>query len=155
MNQNVVILLAEDNLGHAKLTKKNLKRAGITNTIYHFQNGAELLDYLKGEIEKELHFDSGQRYIIIMDLKMPKLDGLETLKYLKKNDDFAIIPVIMFSTSDDPKEIYHCYKQGCNGYVVKPVISSDFTSFITNLVSYFSIIQIPAVKKTIGISSLC
>ena len=155
MKQNVVILLAEDNLGHAKLTKKHLKRAGISNTILHFFNGEELFNYLNGNDLKAPHLDSGQRYIIIMDLKMPIMDGLQTLKILKNDEDFTVIPIIMFSTSDDPNEIFNCYKNGCNGYVVKPVISNEFSNFVNNLVSYFKIIQIPMVKKTIGINCIC
>ena len=147
MNQNVIILLAEDNLGHAKLTKKHLKRAGIRNTIVHFNNGNELMDYLKKSNSSGTYLEEGLGYVIIMDLKMPQLDGFETLKLLKRNRTFSVIPTIMFSTSDDPKEIFQCYQQGCNGYIVKPVMSKDFSSFMKKLVNFFRIIQIPKVIK--------
>lgn len=147
MNQNVVILLAEDNLGHAKLTKKHLKRSGISNTIIHFNNGAELLNYLHNNSLSSEHPEEGLRYIAIMDLKMPVMDGYRTLKEMKQNDFLSVIPVIMYSTSDDPKEIYDCYHYGCNGYIVKPVIAEDFASFIKNLVGYLKIIQVPIIKN--------
>ena len=146
MNQNVVILLAEDNSGHAKLIKKHLKRSGITNTIVHFKNGSELIDHLKRDNEEKTNLEEGQQFVAIMDLKMPVLDGQDTLKLLKNDGKFSVIPIIILSTSDDPKEIHQCYQLGCNGYVVKPVISEDFTDFVKNLVSYFKIIQIPIIK---------
>jgi CheY-like chemotaxis protein len=155
MEQNVVILLAEDNPGHAILTTKHLKRAGIANMIHHFQNGEELLEFLEHILASQIPFSNGRRFIIIMDLKMPKMDGLRTMEILKKNPFFSVIPVIIFSTSDDPNEIYECYQKGCNGYVVKPVISADFTDFISNLVSYFKIIKIPVIMQTKGITEEC
>ncbi len=148
MKQNVIILLAEDNLGHAKLTKKHLKRAGIRNTIVHFNNGKELMDFLKKSNSSGTHLEEGLGYVIIMDLKMPQLDGYEALKRLKQNRTFSVIPTIMYSTSDDPKEIFQCYQEGCNGYIVKPVMSKDFSNFMKKLVNYFEIIEIPKVIKS-------
>lgn len=141
MKQNVVILLAEDNPGHAKLTKKHLKRVGICNTIYHFQNGEELLDLLNENNLSNPYFEAGQKYIIIMDLKMPKMDGLKALKHRKIDEGFSVISVIMFSTIDAFIEIFQCYKNGCNEYIVKPATSLNFSNFISSLVSYFKIIQ--------------
>ncbi len=148
MNQNVVILLAEDNPGHAKLTRKHLKRAGLKNTIIHFSNGEELLNFLDKNGKYQSSLETGQSYFIIMDLKMPIIDGFRALEVLKSNDTYAVIPVVIYSTSDDPREIYKCYQKGCNGYVVKPVLSKDFADFIKNLVSYLKIIQIPVINKT-------
>jgi len=147
MNQNVVILLAEDNLGHAKLTKKHLKRAGLKNTVIHFKNGEELLNFLKEKAVSYNFSEIGQSYFIIMELKMPIIDGFKALEVLKTNDNYALIPIVIYSTSDDPMEIYKCYQKGCNGYVVKPVLSKDFADFIKNLVSYLKIIQIPIINK--------
>jgi len=112
MNQNVVILLAEDNSGHAKLIKKHLKRSGITNTIVHFKNGSELIDHLKRDNEEKTNLEEGQQFVAIMDLKMPVLDGQDTLKLLKNDGKFSVIPIIILSTSDDPKEIHQCYQLG-------------------------------------------
>ncbi|MBN2280035.1 MAG: response regulator [Candidatus Marinimicrobia bacterium] len=146
MNHDVIILLAEDNSGHAKLIKKHLKRAGLNNTIIHFENGSELIQYLMANRAEKCHPEEGQKYFAIMDLKMPVMDGQKTLEYLKKEPKLSAMPVIILSTSDDPKEINQCYLLGCNGYIVKPVISEDFTEFIQNLASYFKIIQIPVIK---------
>ncbi|MFP4546617.1 MAG: response regulator [Fidelibacterota bacterium] len=149
MNQNVVILLAEDNPGHAKLTRKHLKRAGLKNTIIHFNNGEELLNFLDKNGEYPNSPEIEQSYFIIMDLKMPIIDGFKALELLKSNNTYAVIPVVIYSTSDDPLEIYKCYQKGCNGYVVKPVQSKDFADFLKNLVSYLKIIQIPVINKNL------
>ena len=146
MDQNVIILMAEDNPGHAKLIKKHLKRSGLTNTIIHFNNGSELLEYLKKDKKENLNIEEGKQFVAILDLKMPIIDGQMALKKIKNDAIFSVIPILILSTSDDPKEIHHCYKLGCNGYVVKPVISEDFSDVIKNLVSYFNIIQIPIIK---------
>ncbi len=121
MDKNIVILLAEDDLGHAKLLKKNFERAGVSNPILHFLNGDELINYLTNT--GILKIQDGIHFVLILDIKMPKVDGIGVLKSIKNDNRLSSIPIIIFSTTDDPREMSLCYELGANGYIVKPVLS--------------------------------
>jgi len=126
---NMTILLAEDDKGHAALVKKNLWRICVDSQIIHFQDGQGLLDYLSGHSKSPESFHSGQ-YIILLDIKMPVCNGIDTLLIIKKNPRLKKIPVIMLTTTDNPGEIDLCYKMGCFCYIVKP---SDYNKFMETL----------------------
>lgn len=145
MNQEVYILLAEDDMGHASLIRKNVIRAGISNKIFHFKDGQELLDFLF--LEKSApHRQAEISYLILLDIRMPKVDGIEVLKRIKSHDELKKIPVIMLTTTDDPREVETCHQYGCSNYITKPVDYERFVEVIKTLGFYLMIVKVPGIK---------
>ncbi len=139
------ILIAEDDAGHATLIQRNLKRSGIANPMMHFKDGQELLDFLfkRGN---GLHRKSCTSYLLLLDIRMPKVDGVEALRQIKADEELRKIPVIMITTTDDPREVENCYKLGCNTYVTKPINHEDFIDAIKRLGLFLKVIQVPQVN---------
>ncbi|MFA8342192.1 MAG: response regulator [Rhodothermaceae bacterium] len=145
MNKEVVILIAEDDPGHASLIKKNLKRAGISNNIMHFTDGQQVLDYIFQNKSDE-DFKS-KSYLLLLDIRMPKVDGIEVLRQVKEDKELKKIPVIMITTTDDPKEVNACHKLGCSTYIVKPIDYEQFIRAIRQLGLFLSVVEIPVLKR--------
>lgn len=145
MQKEVVILVAEDDEGHAGLIRKNLVRAGIVNELLHFKDGQEILDFLfqKGDARQRR---VGDYYVLLLDIRMPKLDGIEVLKQVKSDPELCKIPVIMITTTDDPREVEHCHALGCNNYITKPVGYEDFVNAIRQLGLFLSVVQVPKIN---------
>src|SRR5438105_2003731 len=120
MKQEVVILIAEDDAGHARLIEKNLSRAGLNNQIVRFENGQAILDFLlcRGPGPKRT---PETPYLLLLDIRMPKVDGVEVLRQIKGHPELRKMPVSMLTTTDDPREVGRCHELGCNNYIVKPV----------------------------------
>ncbi|MCK5173294.1 MAG: response regulator [Planctomycetes bacterium] len=141
MRENVEILVAEDDEGHFSLIRKNLVRAGIDNNIVRFADGQELLDSLilnnKDTTEKG--------YLLILDIRMPKVGGIEVLEKLRLNSRLRKIPVIVLTTTDDPKEVAICHTLGCSMYIVKPVEYDNYIDAIRKIGQFLSIIEIPQI----------
>jgi len=141
----VSIILAEDDEGHAKLTEKNLRRAGIHNPIVWCKNGQETMDYVMGDAkhEDDPHMDS---LVILLDLNMPILDGYQVLERLKSDDRTKKIPVIILTTTDDKREVKRCYELGCNIYITKPVDYEGFSSAIRELGLFLNVVKLPEIN---------
>ncbi len=144
MNAEVVILIAEDDEGHAVLIRKNLLRAKITNTILHFKDGQEVLDFLFQRTKPGRQ--PGIAYLLLLDIRMPKVDGVEVLRQIKKAPALCKMPVTMLTTTDDPKEVARCHELGCNNYVTKPVDYDKFVQTVEQLGLFFSVVTIPALN---------
>ena len=136
---NLTILLAEDDKGHAALVKKNLWRICVDSQIIHFPDGQGLLDYLAGHSKSPQAFQAG-KYILLLDIKMPVSNGIDSLLTIKKNPRLDKIPVIMLTTTDNPGEIDLCYELGCFSYIVKP---SDYNKFMEALEHLGAFISLP------------
>ena len=108
MNQEVVILIADDDQGHAELIRRNLVRAGIANPLIHFKDGQEVVDFLTRQ-GSEPHRKPDTAYVLLLDIRMPKLDGVEVLSIIKQDPELKKIPVIMITTTDDPREVERCH----------------------------------------------
>lgn len=147
MNKEVIILVAEDNEGHAGLIRINLKRAGIANKVLHFSDGQQVLDFLFGKGEGP-HRKAGDAYILLLDIRMPKVNGIEVLKTIKSDEELKKIPVIMVTTTDDPHEVEHCHQLGCSNYITKPVEYEDFVNAIRQLGLFLMVLQIPQINAT-------
>src|SRR5579862_924239 len=104
MTQEVVILVAEDDEGHARLIQKNLSRAGLHNPIQRFANGQEALDFLFRRGPGP-HRGGDTSYLLLLDIRMPKVDGVEVLRQIKSDPELRKMPVIMLTTTDDPREV--------------------------------------------------
>jgi CheY-like chemotaxis protein len=145
------ILLAEDDDGHAFLVQTNLKRAGIANPICRVRDGQEALDFVfrEGEFANR---EAGQPLLMILDINMPRVDGVEVLNTLKKNPATTSMPVIMLTTTDDPREVENCYQLGCNVYITKPVAYEEFVEAVKRLGLLLQIVQVPAEEMKGAVS---
>ncbi|MDM8536572.1 response regulator, partial [Desulfobacterales bacterium HSG17] len=141
MHSDVIILVAEDDEGHAKLIKKNLTRAGIINKVQLFKNGQEILDFLfqKGKGPKR---ESGKAYILLLDIRMPKVDGVQVLEQIKADPTLRTLPVIMITTTDDPREVVNCHELGCSNYITKPIDYENFINAVRQLGLFLSVVQV-------------
>jgi CheY-like chemotaxis protein len=137
----MMILLAEDDDGHALLVKRNLQRAGISNEVFHVTNGQEALDFVRRE-GKYVNRD-GANLLLVLDINMPCLDGVQVLQQIKADEGTAKIPVIMLTTTDDPREIERCYEIGCSVYITKPVEYEQFVEAVKRLGLFLQVVQIP------------
>ena len=105
----VTILIAEDDDGHAELIIDNMREAGLTNEITRFRDGQEALDFLAGTPDTPETRQSGTAYLLLLDIRMPRVDGVEVLRRIKATPELHKMPVIMLTTTDDPREVQNCY----------------------------------------------
>jgi len=145
MRKEIHIIIAEDDDGHAALINKNLRRAGIENEIIRFADGQQVLDFLfrKGDGP---HRKAGDSYLLLLDIRMPKVDGIEVLRQLKADEELRKIPVIMVTTTDDPREVEHCHLLGCSNYITKPVDYDKFVNAVRQLGLFLMIVQVPVIN---------
>ena len=144
LKKEMVILIAEDDEGHATLIKKNLARSGILNEIIHFKDGDETLDFLLRRGKGPLR-EPGKRYLLLLDIRMPRVDGIEVLRQVKEHDELRKIPVIMITTTDDPREVDRCHALGCSHYITKPVDYDMFVKAIRQLGLFLLVIEVPTI----------
>lgn len=128
--REIEIIIVDDDDGHAELIGEGLAQSGVSYAISRLSNGEELWTFLTGGTVFGKTRDSSHAYILLLDINMPKVDGIEILTRMKSTPSTHDIPVFMLTTTDDPLEIEHCYRLGCNAYITKPV---DFTSFAETL----------------------
>lgn len=131
----IEILLVEDNQDDAELTIRALKKNNLANNLKHFINGEEVLEYIFKTP------DNGLPKLILLDLKMPKVDGIEVLRSLKKDEQKKMIPVVMLTSSREERDIIESYKLGVNAYVVKPVEMDKFIEAVSKLGLFWTVIN--------------
>jgi CheY-like chemotaxis protein len=141
-SESLIVLLAEDDEGHATLVQRNLKRAGIANEVVHVKDGQEALDYVRCEGAYAGRPANGP-LLLLLDIKMPRVDGVEVLRQIKGDQRTEQIPVIILTTTDDPREVQRCYELGCSVYVTKPVSYDDFVEAIKRLGLFLAIVRVP------------
>lgn len=139
--QQVEILLCEDNKRDADLTIRALKKKNIGNKITWVKDGEEALDYLFGRNAYEGRTVENTPRVILLDLKMPKVDGLEVLKEIRSHPSTKFIPVVIMTSSQEEKDIMQSYKLGVNSYIVKPVDFSKFTEAVSNVGFYWMLLN--------------
>lgn len=135
-NDNVSILLIEDDLGDAEMIIRSLKKTGMGEKIVHLEDGALAIDYIfgKGEFSKNgAHLPQ----VIILDLSMPKVNGLDVLKEIRKEKRTRLIPVVVFTSSKEDSDLKKCYELGVNSYIVKPVEYREFSRTIALVGQYW------------------
>lgn len=140
MNAQPTILIVDDDEGHAILIRENLEAAGLSNRIRHFRDGQAILDFFFKD-----HPAPGDAFLVLLDIRMPKVDGIEVLRRLKADPALARLPVIMLTTTDDSREVERCYELGCNVYVQKPVDYERFAEAIRRLGKFMSLLLVPLV----------
>jgi CheY-like chemotaxis protein len=134
-----VILLVEDDPGHACLIEKNLRRSNIDSEIVKLSDGQQTLDYLFAPAKAA----ERPRIVVILDLNMPGLSGYQVLQRLKSNPRTQSIPVIVLTTTDDSAEVKRCYELGCNAYITKPVDYEQFSEMIRRLGLFLMMLHTP------------
>ncbi|MFC0397121.1 response regulator [Paraburkholderia rhizosphaerae] len=153
--KTVGIVLVEDDDGHATLVERNLRRAGISNGFVRFADGQQALDYFFGDRPLGEHIgkypprDDLTNYVVLLDLKMPRVDGFEVLRRLKESPSTAAMPVIVLTTTDDPREIERCYELGCNVYITKPVEYDAFIEAVRRLGFFLQVVKLPPGHRMI------
>ena len=141
MNLEIEVLLVEDNSSDAEMTIRALKKSNLANRLLHLKDGAEALDFLFAEGEYSGRQMQNTPKVILLDLKMPKVNGIEVLQKIKFDERTRKIPVVVLTSSREDPDIQECYKLGANGYVVKPVEFDEFHKAISDLGFYWMIIN--------------
>ena len=139
------ILLAEDDDGHAALVQRNLRRVGVTNAIVRVTDGQAVLDHVHGNLAR-LDGKAAETLLILLDINMPRVDGIEVLRHLKNDPATSQIPVIILTTTDSPKDVEMCYQLGCSVYVTKPVLYEQFVEAVRRLGLFLQVVELPGVR---------
>ncbi|MBK8782016.1 MAG: response regulator [Anaerolineales bacterium] len=137
MGEPVVVMLVEDNADHAELVIRTLEDHRIANKIHHFLDGQSALDYLFRRKEFEDPESSPRPHMILLDLRLPRVDGLEVLRIIKEEDVLKNIPVIVLTTSEAERDVAQAYGHHVNSYLVKPVGFEEFSKLMHDLGFYW------------------
>jgi CheY-like chemotaxis protein len=141
----VSIVMVEDDEGHATLIERNIRRAGVNNQVIPFRDGTSALEYLLGDDGKgTVH--AGSSLLILLDLNLPDMTGVDILAKIKANPHLKRSPVVVLTTTDDQREIQRCYDLGANVYITKPVDYEGFANAIRQLGLFFSVMQVPTAE---------
>lgn len=140
-NHDVEILLVEDNMDDAELTIRSLKKVNLANKLVHLKDGAEALDFLfaRGSFSGRNMSDIPK--VILLDIKMPKVDGIEVLRQIKAAEATRNIPVVIMTSSREQQDVINSYSLGVNSYVVKPVEFQHFAKAVSELGLYWLLVN--------------
>jgi len=139
--ENIDILLVEDNMDDAGLTIRALKKNHLANNILHLQDGDEALNFFFSTSMLNLP------KLILLDVKMPKVDGIEVLRKIKSDDNLKVIPVVMLTSSKEERDVIESYKLGVNAYIVKPVEFDHFIKAVADLGFFWMLLNEPLPKQ--------
>jgi len=142
------ILLVEDNSNDEFLTIRALKKYNIANDVVVTRDGAEALDYIFGQGTYETRDTSELPVVILLDLKLPKIDGLEVLRRIRADDRTKLLPVVILTSSNEERDVINGYKLGTNSYVQKPVEFTQFVDAVGQLGLYWLMLNEPVPHKT-------
>lgn len=141
MNRNATILLIEDNPDDEALALRAISKNAIGNPIVVARDGVEAIDYLFGGNTKAVH---DLPAIVLLDLKLPRIDGLEVLRRIRADERTALIPVVILTTSSEPRDVEQAYQLGANSYIRKPVDYQAFVQTVATLIDYWLSLNLPA-----------
>ncbi|HEV3324956.1 MAG TPA: response regulator [Puia sp.] len=137
MLNQLEILLVEDNMHDAEMTIRSLKKVNLSNNLIHMKDGEEALDFIFSQGKFAGREPVSGPKMILLDIKMPKVDGIEVLRQIKANDATRLIPVVIMTSSKEEQDIIRSYELGVNGYVVKPVDFEGFAKAVSQLGLYW------------------
>lgn len=140
MNSLPTILIVDDDEGHAILIRENLESAGAPHRIQHFRDGQAVLDFFSARPPTP-----GTGYIVLLDIHMPKIDGIEVLRRLRADPELRMLPIIMLTTTDDVRDVERCHQLGCSGYIQKPVDYERFAEAIRRIGLFVPLLLVPKV----------
>ncbi len=144
--EHIKILLVEDDDGHARLIERNLRKVSLINPIERVPDGQDAIDYLlnQGRFADSERFSRPQ--LILLDINLPRLDGIEVLERIKQDPHLRPLPVIMLTSTDTQAEIDRCYRAGACGYVAKPVNISSLGEKLSRLGMFLEIVELPQLS---------
>ena len=146
MKKEANILIAEDNKEHFELIRKNLLRAGVCNEMLNFADGQEILNFLF-DIDKGFEGEhNSHEYILLLNLNLPKVDGVKVLEKIKQDTQLKKIPVVILTATDDQHAVERCHNLGCSTYIVKPTEHQDFEETIQKLGCFLSVVETTSIK---------
>lgn len=142
IEQNKIeVLLVEDNPNDAELVLRSLKSHNLANNVHWVKDGAEALEFVFGNGEDSaVHMDGGLK-LVLLDLKLPKVNGQEVLKKIKTDPQASMIPVVVMTSSNDDRDIEECYQLGANSYITKPVEFEKFARVVADLGFYWLLLN--------------
>jgi CheY-like chemotaxis protein len=135
--ESVLVMLVEDNIDHAELVLRTLENHHISNRVRHFLDGQSALDYLYRRGEFSILTETERPQVVLLDLRLPRVDGMEVLKTIKEDPDLKSIPVVVLTTSEAEKDVAKAYYNHANSYLVKPVGFEDFSKMMDDLGFYW------------------
>ncbi len=144
--REIEIILVEDNPDDAELTIRALKKNNFANNIVHLKDGAEAIDFIFGEGAYHGNPMSNMPRAILLDLKMPKVNGIEVLTRLKAEEHTKSIPVVVLTSSNEDPDVAICYELGVNSYIVKPVGFENFLKAVSELGLYWLLLNRPPIR---------
>ncbi len=144
-NHNAVVLVADDDSGHSYLIESNLRDNGLKNEIVFLRDGREVLDFLMCEGAGP-HRRPDVPYVLLLDLHMPRVDGIEILSWVRRMPELKKLPIFVLTTTDDPREIDLCYRLGCNLYLTKPVNFERFCETMRQIALLIRTMSIPSLN---------
>lgn len=151
-NSEVEILLVEDNPHEAQLTIRALRKQNLSSQLLHLDDGLEALDFLFAKGKYENSNSTANLKLVLLDLKLPKVGGIEILRQIKTDVQTRLIPVVILTSSREEQDVYNCYSLGANSYIVKPVEFEQFSKTIGETGLYWMKLNIPrpvnAIKET-------
>jgi len=147
MFNHVEVLLVEDNIHDAEMTIRSLKKVNLANNLLHVKDGEEALEFIFARGKYSDRQSAHLPKVILLDIKMPKVDGIEVLKQLKANETSKLIPVVIMTSSKEEQDIINSYELGVNSYVVKPVDFDGFARAVSQLGLYWLLTNQPPPQK--------
>ncbi len=137
IGEPILVMLVEDNIDHAELVIRTMEEHRIANRVRHFLDGQSALDYLLRRGEFAEPAKSPRPHVILLDLRLPRVDGIEVLKAIKESDELKTIPVVVLTTSEAEKDVARAYYNHANSYLVKPVGFEEFKKMMDDLGFYW------------------
>ena len=150
MNNPLEILLVEDNPADAELTIRALKKRHLANHLVHVTDGQAALDFLFGTGAYEGRDANHQPKVVLLDLKLPKVDGIEVLRQLRADERTKLVPVVVLTSSREDRDLLETYQLGANSYIVKPVDFENFSEAVSKLGLYWLLLNEPPIMKPGG-----
>ncbi len=133
----ILVMLVEDNADHAELVIRTMETHHIPTRILHISDGESALDYLLRRNDYSDPESSPRPYMILLDLRLPRVDGIEVLRMVKGESELRAIPVVILTTSEAEKDLTHAYQNYVNSYLVKPVGFEDFSNLMKDIGAYW------------------
>lgn len=142
----VEIVMVEDNPNDAELITRALRKHNLANRIVHLKDGAEALEFLLPPGDQVHQFDSGVPRVVLLDIKLPKIDGIEVLRMMKSDERTKDIPVVILTSSNEDRDIKEAYRLGVNSFVTKPIKFEEFAAVVAKLGIYWLMVNVPPVR---------
>jgi CheY-like chemotaxis protein len=140
-NTEVEVLLVEDNARDAEMTLRTLRKRNLANNVVHVKNGQAALDWLHGTTSHDGRDAQSLPKVVLLDLKLPKVDGLEVLRAIRTDERTRVLPVVVMTSSQEQRDVVESYKLGVNSYVVKPVDFDAFSAAVAELGHYWLLVN--------------